>query len=163
MGLDVTAYSQLKREDEANGDDYRKDRCDIYQSSIEFAERHWPGRADGLKSGRYSFGDRLDFRAGSYSGYGEWRHWLARLVGWKDARDCWENGSPGSPFYELINFADNEGVLGSQVCAKLAKDFAHWQPKAEATTEDPDWNIPLFNKWKEACELAADGGAIDFH
>ena len=38
----------------------------------------------------------------------------------------------GLPFVELINFSDCEGVIGPEVAAKLAKDFADYEFSASA-------------------------------
>lgn len=74
---------------------------------------------------------------------------------------------PDSPFWELINFADNEGVIGTAASAKLARDFAEWQERAEKYAEklpidDEAWFLGKYADWRKAFELAADGGAVSF-
>jgi hypothetical protein len=60
---------------------------------------------------------------------------------------------------ELINFADNEGIIGTTACAKLAKDFAEHAAKAGRN----GWCAKLYRDWQTAFEMAADGGCVDFH
>jgi hypothetical protein len=71
------------------------------------------------------------------------------------------------PFYELINFADHEGVIGPKTSAKLAGDFAAFAEKSKAfaeslSVEDRDgWN-ELYELWRRAFEVAAHRGAVLF-
>jgi hypothetical protein len=176
MGLDITAYSGLVLRPDAAPDedgspvDYDK-FWRAYPETIEASEKHFPGRSDGIASGAtYGFSTKFRFRAGSYGGYGEWRHWLARLVGYDSARDIWEQSDAGGPFVELIHFSDCEGVIGPGVAAKLAKDFAEWEERAAAwasddgdDADDAVWFLQKYREWKHAFELAADGGAVEFH
>jgi len=92
-------------------------------AGMKWSESDWPGRAAGIPDAdvAYSFADKQRFRAGSYSGYGEWRNSLATVAGFRSARHAWENAHSG-PFFELLNFADNDGVIGPEVSAKLARD-----------------------------------------
>jgi len=156
MGLDIRAYRRLSPAPDAarNKHGYVED-CD------RFVQLHpnqaFPGRADDIIAGvPHSFAETMGFRAGSYSGYGDWRRALARLVG-RSAEDIWDNPTPG-PFVELINFSDCEGVIGAAVSAKLAKDFADHQDEAGSA----GWFAGLYTLWRKAFEMAADGGAVDF-
>jgi len=47
---------------------------------IKFTEDHFPGRTAEIKPGIYSFERSAEFRAGSYSGYNDWRDHLARMA-----------------------------------------------------------------------------------
>ena len=169
MGLDITAYRQLTPAPDAAFDkdgnliEWQK----FWQpgGSMDWSEKNWPGRAEGIADSKtvYSFAEEFDFRAGSYSAYNEWRDWLARVGGWKTAEDAWRAES--GPFFELVNFADNEGVIGPKVAAKLAKDFAAHDGRARSM--DPDggdgYYYQLYRKWCRALDMAAENGAIDFH
>lgn len=164
MGLDIVAFRRLTPAHEAAVDDdgcpIDHDRyCRIFQSSIDFADKYWPGRTEGVSAGIYLHQARYDFRAGSYGGYGEWRRALARFAGFESAESVWA-AHPTGPFVELIDFADNEGVIGPIVAAKLAKDFADGQDRAD---QSPDaWFRDRYAKWRTAFEMAADCGAVDF-
>jgi hypothetical protein len=61
----------------------------------------------------------------------------------------------------LINYADNEGYIGPKVACKLAMDFAEFS--AEVIADQDPYFCELYAKWWEACKLAAQNGAIEFH
>ena len=134
---------------------------------MEWSERHFPGRAEGIDARTvYGFGDSFGFHAGSYSGYGMWCNRLAHFAGFPSAEFVFEN-KPAGPFVELIDFADSEGVIGPVVSAKLARDFAEHESRvvefANAMPSDGSWWLDKYRLWKKAFEMAADGGAVDFH
>jgi hypothetical protein len=72
---------------------------------------------------------------------------------------CW-NGAQG-PFSELIHFSDCEGVIGTAVSKKLAADFAAFDEKAKAAGNERYY--AKYQEWRKAFEMAANGGAVDFH
>lgn len=165
MGLDITAYRQLEPAPHAelDGDGFPVDGKKyvwLDRASIEWTEQHWPGHSGGIKPGVYAFAQAHSFRAGSYGGYNAWRDELARVMHGRSAEELWD-GKVAGPFIELITFADNEGIIGPQVAAKLAKDFADHQAKAEQVGDD--YFLAKYNAWRLAFELAADGGAVNFH
>ncbi len=164
MGLDITAARCIER----IGDSY-EDGDGVYIGSqpAEFIPR-----ADGLSPGMYRARESFSFRAGSYGGYNKWRNELAKLAGYPQrplvdrrgvrelhAQGAWETDS--GPFWELINFSDCEGSIGPKTSAKLAKDFAEHQTKAEAHPDE--WFRELYAEWRKAFEMAADGGVVTFH
>jgi hypothetical protein len=135
----------------------------------------FPERAAGIVSdGIYSFGSSYRFRAGGYGSYSVWREALAELAGYPaepedetdDARSlhaaaCW-NGAVG-PFSDLINFSDCQGVMGTEVCVKLARDFAEHEEAARAFSgERASEFLERYLDWKQAFELAAEGGMLEF-
>lgn len=162
MGLDVTAYRKLTPA--PDGVDEHGGATDGHVRLSDIMEEHFPGRMEGIAPGVYSTADEFDFRAGSYGGYNEWRDELARLAGHSSARHVWSlikvNPALKGPFVELINFADNEGVIGPIVAAKLARDFTQFIGEAEARG---GWFLDRYRFWQRAFEMAADGGAVDFH
>jgi hypothetical protein len=165
MGLDITAYRRLTPAPDAELD---SDGCpqewDRYVRLRENSD--FPAHAEGVAQGVVQgFADSFGFRAGSYSGYDQWRDRLAQLVGWNSAEACWQATSGGrdGPFRELINFSDCEGVIGPAVAAKLAKDFADWDERARTFGGFDGWFVEQYERWRKAFEMAADGGAVDFH
>lgn len=160
MGLDIRAYSNLKngvaRQDNSDSDDDDFEDSDLIQL---YDNVHFPGRAEGIDCNlAYEYDDSMGFRAGSYSGYGHWRHQLAQLAGYDGAEDAWKkiNG----PFWELINFSDCEGTIGPVVSAKLAKDFADFQEKADAHQDK--YFRSSYEYWRTAFEMAKENGAVCF-
>ncbi len=169
MGLDITAARKIKwiaadLPDEDSFGDYFW----VGAQPDEFV-----AQADGLAPGLYETADEIDFRAGSYGGYNEWREQLAELAGYpkrllfSDHRSPTELHAAGAweaahgPFWELINFSDCEGVIGPKTSAKLAQDFAEHQGKAD--THPDEWFRELYATWRRAFELASDDGAVAFH
>lgn len=159
MGLDITAYKKLSVVENPKFDD-DGDLVDWESqwrpgASMVWSEKHFPGRGDGIiPETVYSWEEEYDFPAGSYHGYNFWRSKLNDFMGDK-------------AFQELINFADNEGVIGPVVSKKLAKDFADYEEQATAYSESLEdngkWWIDKYHSWKKAFEMASDGGAVDFH
>lgn len=186
MGLDITAYRQLKHEADAPVDEDGDPKD--WQSYVLFrqeyltsGEKDWSGRTDGLvdcilknniaaqvanliisnQTLVCSYKDSFHFRVGSYGHYLQWRNWLAIISGWGSAEKCWKHDKSGGPFYELIHFPDCQGVIGPVVSAKLATDFAEFEPIAiEAGNGE---YLGLYCDWKKAFEMAADGGCVDYH
>ncbi|MCE5227915.1 MAG: hypothetical protein LLG05_18905 [Porphyromonadaceae bacterium] len=159
MGLDITAYRQLSVVEDPKFDE-DGDLIDWESqwrpgAGMVWSETHFPGRGEGIiPETVYSWEEEFDFGAGSYFGYNSWRRKLNDFMGDK-------------AFQELINFADNEGVIGPVVSKKIAKDFADYEEQAtdyaETMGTDGRWWISKYQDWKKAFEMASDDGAIDFH
>lgn len=163
MGLDVSYYATATLAPDGDPD------AEWERFSQVYANPHFPGRAEGLKDGAiYEVGGGGDFRAGSYSGYNEWREELAKMAGYPvtatdSSRHLHSAGAwtaDGGPFWELIHFSDCDGVIGPVVSAKLAKDFAEYQAKAD---EIGGYFAEKYADWRKAFETAAQGGFVDFH
>lgn len=156
MGLDINVYKNLKivEKPEFDEDGYvlNWDSEWMPGESMVWSEEHFPGRGEGVNPRTvYSWEDKIRFRAGSYSGYNWWRRQL-------------EQFAKGNDFQELINFADNEGVIGSVVSKKLANDFAENLEEAvefAVHLESETW-LELYNDWKKAFEMASNNGAVEF-
>jgi hypothetical protein len=162
VGLDITVYRKLHPAPEG---------C---EAAFNPHVLDYPERANGLPSGPVHGEVVFGFRAGSYSGYNEWREQLAKLAGYPAVlhRSSWEKeqrarhaagawAATEGPFWELINFSDCEGTIGPRVAFKLAKDFAEWQERADAI--DDDYFKSKYAEWRRAFETAQDFGAVDFH
>ena len=91
---------------------------------------------------------------------------MAKLVGYPPVIGAAYPHSKGAwvategPFWELINFTDCNGVLGTAVCQKLAKDFADYEVSARSL-EDKEF-LYTYLQFKAAVEWASDGGAVVF-
>lgn len=157
MGLDITAYKRLTKVEnpqlDEDGDVLDWENQWRTDGSMRWSEQHWPGRAEGVDFETvYTFGDSCGFRAGSYSGYNWWRQKLSEFA-------------EGDAFRELIEFSDCEGVIGSVVSNKLAADFAEFEDQAKEYAEKietGEYWLKKYGEWKEAFEMAADGGAVNF-
>lgn len=158
MGLDIAAYARLERDDSAVSDMDELTHVILERGELELTEKYYPGRTGGLAAGRYRFADTMCFAAGSYPAYGAWRGWLACKTGWISAEQCWSSGAKTGAFLELIDFFDNEGVIGAAVAAKLAQDFARF----DHLVQTYERGYSLYRQFRRACEMAADQGAIVF-
>jgi hypothetical protein len=174
MGLDITAYSKLtKAVDIQLDEDGEPSREDWETHTKAWINPDWPERGLGLEHNAwYTYGDEFGFRAGSYSGYTDWREELAKLAGYPATETesasfgsrslhsaaCW--GGASGPFSELIDFSDCEGTLGPVVSKKLLEDFVTFELAAHAIGGR---FFERYAEWKQAFELAADGGMVCFH
>ena len=179
MGLDITAYSGLKKLDvsfDVDGEpvmDWDHGRHTRFYVNDDF-----PGRNGSIQHKMvYEHGDSFGFCAGSYGGYNNWREELAALADYPQVehesvagyapsrrlrRDAaaWRGLCAGKPFVELVNFSDCEGVIGPEVAAKLAQDFAAFDEKAAAVG---GWFYKSYQDWRKAFEMASRSGAVSFH
>lgn len=168
MGLDITAYTKLTKLDGVLDADGQP----IMPYARLWVNNNFPGRDGGIDPDAvYGYDDAHEFKAGGYIGYAAWRDKLAKLAGYPQhefqngeishAASAWVGKCDGMPFVELVNFSDCEGVIGTGVSAKLARDFAEFDDRAKATGDERFYG--LYCKWRKAFEMAADGGAVCFH
>jgi hypothetical protein len=166
MGLDITVYSKVKLAAVQGVDANREPLSDEDFAESLYVDKNFPSACPEFHNGTVVThdGECQHFRAGSYGGYNEWRDKLAKLAGYASAASVWRNPEPG-PFVELINFSDCEGTIGPSVCAKLAKDFAEFQPKVDALPDsfDASYFRERYADWRAAFELAAGNGIVVFH
>jgi hypothetical protein len=172
MGLDITAYSQLKHigwhpfeSDQNEGEPgpwcYHEGHVqtfsyDCFPQSFRgipiLGTRRLQDGTGILEGGCYAITDGTethDFRF-SYGGYSAWRANLQEQF--NPDRD------PDGPFYELIWFADNEGSIGPEAARDLLADFTM---HADRYTLPANWPNK-FSDWIRAFELAADSGLVRF-
>ncbi|MBU9468625.1 hypothetical protein LGM75_24725 [Burkholderia multivorans] len=178
MGLDATAYRQIKKIDcvfDEGGEPIDPNtrepiECDYLRAYIN---PDFPGRADDLEDRAiYSYEDADEAFSGGYGRYSMWREMLAKLAGYQPIfvdrfgtgrtelrhdEAAWRATS--GPFWELICFSDCEGVIGAAVSAKLAQDFAQFDEQAKA---DESF-YAIYSKWRAAFEMAAQNGCVQFH
>jgi hypothetical protein len=179
MGLDISSYRKLSKLDcvfDADGEPINPITRDGMDYDLyAHLNSDFPGREGQIENKSiYSAEDSDGFRAGSYGFYNNWREDLAQLAGYAPVKverygntserhdeGAWlqENG----PFWEMIVFSDCEGVIGAEVCAKLAKDFAEFEEKAKTFKGRVNQFYELYEKWKAAFEMGADEGAVQFH
>lgn len=179
MGLDITAFSHAVRLSEED-----KSQEDLWNDGWKIVNAGFHGIEAPLELGAFYNGkNELSFRAGSYSGYNDWRAWLCFMALNCAPDDVWAHPEcyAGKSFVELINFSDCEGIIGSTAAKKLAGDFANWQHGADKIkdvliahkddldlrTRDLEDNVAWFRKqytnWRLAMEFAAQDGFVAFH
>jgi hypothetical protein len=182
MGLDISAYSKLTSVDH----EFLKIRervpgvfsqlgeeiYDITKSMID-SPNNW---IQDMEPGSYyesADTEVLDFRAGSYSGYNEYRKLLSECFLGVQPNELWTNERryEGKPFYEQINFSDCEGFIGPKVSAKLHEDYKkgrdQWYEFLRESfgggVEEIKWRMDQYDNWTKAFGIAADGGLVWYH
>ena len=117
-----------------------------------------------VRGGVYEFKEQYAFRAGSYVGYGQWRSALCYLSLGVNPNAVWQtpNDYADKPFYELIDFSDCEGIIGTGVSVKLAHDF--FINLKNISEKGPDeYFILKYSDWRKAFEMASNNGFVSFH
>jgi hypothetical protein len=117
MGLDVHAYSNIKRKEIQDSEDY--DSILIFHD--EFNRCELPeGRYEETPSSEYYL---ISCRA--YSNYNRFRDTLSKAVFGVPASSVWEDLEKyqDQHFFEIIYFTDCDGVIGPKVNEKLYGDF----------------------------------------
>jgi hypothetical protein len=187
MGLDITAWSNLKRSEEQD-ESYDNNITMIWQNTdfpdhCELEEGYW----EGTPLTRVH-----SFRAGSYSGHGLFRKTLALCTLGVDHTTVWEAEDiyMNRPFFNLINFSDCSGKIGPAYSEALFEDFRdnrdrfirNLKQEIDFTkeTENPlamepefildlelsqdtiEYYIELYDNWMKAFELAKDDGIVEF-
>lgn len=162
MGLDIRVYSQLKDTGRPFDWDTDEGKAFISNNHPDFAQRC----VEFTPRNAFKYEGELHAYIGAYSYYGAWRDQLAKLAGYPPVGGRLRPYSEGAwaategPFWELIDFTDCDGVLGTAVCQKLAKDFAAYEESARRLG-DEDF-LYTYLQFKAAVELASDGGAVVF-
>ena len=64
------------------------------------------------------------------------------------------------PFYELFDFADNDGTIDRDSSQNLYNDFV--EHKQLATEKMPVYYLEYYGRWLETFELAKDAGVVVF-
>jgi hypothetical protein len=161
MGLDVTYSSGIER---AQDDEHDLD-LDAAGTWLE-NDAAFTERGDGIAPGRYLLnGDEAGgFRAGSYSGYNDWRMALCQAIHGCDPRFVWDDPEPwaGRPFFELVQFTDCDGFIGPRTSAKLERDFLGYRETFRAAVEE-SWMLEVYDEFTAAFGAAARGGVVVFH
>jgi len=183
MGLDITAYSHL-REVECDHEGvwcYKEtrggDRAHISACAYSDFPQSYRGLAKAdrivtLASSKLIGGacyeetqktETHKFSAGSYSGYGMWRTDLGQFTGFASLEDIWENPETYKDlaFFEILNFADNEGSIGPEAAQDLYEDFCTFESQYRIHADD--WQMRTYLNFKQACDLARESGMVRFH
>lgn len=157
MGLDILAFKNLT---DVNINNVIPINTKTYcpKQNIEWTEKYFPGRTRGLDpNGQYEWEASFAFRAGSYTIYNWWRNNL-------DFFRCLVQNE--NVFEELINFPDNQGIIGPAISQKLYDDFKNNYNEAirfSKNIEDGEYWISKYRDWMKAFEFASQNGAVDFH
>lgn len=184
MGLDVTAHEILTPIPGSHSQSCTMDPDEAWESGHHhvFVHQDFPKSFAGFthtEAGQHNWivgtecyqasGEPLKWRAGSYSGYGDFRESLAAYVGVQDIYKVWDSPEQYEeiPFFEIIHFADNEGWIGPSACARLAADFeqhkdAYLALRVGEWFQHRYWS-EKYSAFLDGFKLAAHTGGVNFH
>lgn len=170
MGLDISVYEKAELTDPHEQTDECWDNGHQWAFCYDGMEQSLrglvPERCYYTRGGKY-FG----FRAGSYGGYNQWREALSLAALGVAPELVWQHPDDyrDKPFYELVNFADNEGTIGPEAAQDLYQDFVDQESKILAFWADNfdqntrEWFEQKYDDWIKAFDLARGTGLVAFH
>lgn len=99
MGLDITAYRNIRKIDmpEGNEGEYHFSNTGFAQSNMKDLEN---------KEIQIEFDEDFGFRAGAYSSYNRFRNELCIIANGITDEELWASNDESLKFYWLINFSD---------------------------------------------------------
>lgn len=158
MGLDVTVYKNIKR---TNSDE-------DYDFTAFVIDPTWEHKIKNLEKGAKYEGEVSGGNVSyAYSSHSRFREHLLKLQDRhdllkKDGTVDWErlDKFPELPFYELINFADNEGCLDWETNEKLYNDFKACEGKAVKYAENEHYFIEHYKSWLNVFENGKQRDAV---
>lgn len=157
MGLDVKVFKNVEKTN--NHEDY---------DFIAFViDPEWEYKIINLEAGERYTGVKSNTSIGyPYSTHNRFREDLLRMQGkhyllTSEGRVDWEKleKEPETPFYELINFADNEGCLDWDISKKLFKEFQEWEDRSGSMNFSPYFESN-YKGWLEIFREGKDPGSV---
>jgi len=154
MGLDVRTYGNIKLADNEKDADFM----------AYVINEDWKHKIKNLQDGKaYNGDDVFSGVSYSYSSHNRFREKLVKLIGRKDLLDSegkikWDELPAEIPFYDLINFADNEGCLDWEVSNTIYSDFEKYNEKAKLEMHSFDYSDYL--TWLETFKSAKNNQGV---
>lgn len=159
MGLDITVYKNIQL---TNGDEF--------DFEVYVIDDKWRYKVKNLEYNGCYTGKVSNARVGyPYSSHNRFREILIAVIGRNDlllqnSRIDWvliENETE-MPFYELINFADNEGCLDWEISEKLYHQFVEWKDRAFRLFGYDEYSKDKYLDWLEVFKAAKNKGVVVF-
>jgi len=152
MGLDVTAYKNIKIvEDEEP--EYYFSNTGFPQSNMKYLEN---------REIQIEFDEDFHFRAGSYSGYNQFRNELCKIANNITAKELWDlDNESFKLFYWLINFTDCDGYIGASYCKILYDEFVKYEDEVKSNLQE--YYHIIYDNFKEAFRIGSVNGLVSFH
>lgn len=182
MGLDIMAISNLEKKHKLSEEQKAlpwefqpaKKATRITIDTTPYGSEHGGfNKCEDMEGGKYAeTGETMEhhFRAGSYGGYNIFRKHLCKGLVGVDVDTLW--ASPDSytdaPMFEIINFSDCEGILGTGVCQKLYPQFIENKDKFEShlmevligDENEVKWQMATYEDFTEAFRLGSQNGIV---
>lgn len=176
MGMDISAYSRIRKLDEAPSDNVKT--FFLYPACFDNAKSE---HVAGLEPGaHYAFCEEYFFYGVNYRGFYDWlQRFLPAVAEYGAARQRWENfhndwrrlpeaeskrlwleDMERLPFHELLYCVNAVSLLNTRICQNLAADFAELEPRAWELVSPESWEGRLYSNMRQALETAAIGGLL---
>ena len=157
MGLDVRVYGNIKLAE-------NEEQADFIAYVID---KNWKHKIKNLEDHKGYTGDVV-FRGVSYS-YSLHSRFREKLIKLIDREDLLNNNGeikwcdlPSEiPFYDFIDFADNEGCLDYEVSSIIFNDFKKFKDKAKLEMNEYDYS--KYETWLETFKTAKNYGVVVFN
>lgn len=156
MGLDVKVYGNIRV---AKNEDYADFKAYVI-------DEDWKHKIKNLQDGKSYSGDVV-FRGVSYpySQHSRFREELIKLIDRDYLLDSegkikWPELPSEIPFYDLVNFADNEGCLDWEVSSTIYNDFEKFKEKAKLKMNGYDYDC--YEIWLNTFKSASINGVVVF-
>ena len=153
MGLNISAYSNIRFLHNNIGDS---------KGAYLYVNEHFKDRADGLVDGYYDFDEEYYFRAGSYSGHSKCRELAAKALGFTVIEEYWDECTPETPLYDLLNFSDCEGTIGPLCAKRLYESITKHKTRILERVGENQYFLGWLEDFQRAAKLAMQNGAISF-
>ena len=156
MGLKVRVYQNIKLSNNKRDYDFK----------AYVIDENWEYKIKNLKKGRIYKGDIIDRTISyPYSAHNRFREALIKLINRgdllkQDGTIRWAELPKDIPFYDFIDFADNEGVLDWEVSNKIYDDFEKFRRKANDFYSESD--LTTYLAWLNIFESAKNNGVVVF-
>ena len=156
MGLDVHVFKNITKSND-------EDACGFVAFVV--SER-WNHKIRNLDLNARYTGDVADESISCAYGYhSRFRESLIKLIGRddllkEDGTINWAILPCGIPFYDFIDFADNEGCLDWETSKHIYNDFKNFESKAKDFYND--FQFDFYQKWLNIFKTAQNKGVVVF-
>lgn len=176
MGLSVVVYKNIEFFSTFNDEEYSKSNYPENKKIFElYLNENFPKQGEGLiDKSLYTFEEKLEGWQSSYSGFGDWREKLAKLVGYKAVSTEGNNYASrkmshlygvfertDGDFHELLYFSDCEGSINTKTSKKLYIDFQKWDERAKNLNDRVFYNG--YKIWLNSFKFASQNGVVCYH
>ena len=161
MGLDVSVYKNVKTTNSEEDYDF-----------VAFViDEDWKYKIKNLENRARYKGEMCDASISyAYGSHNRFREHLVRMMGRDDLLSNrgeikWDQlcEEKELPFYDFINFADNEGCLDWETNKKLYGAFVEWKNKAIKYAESELYFDGNYKNWLNIFKSGKEKGVVVFH
>ena len=154
MGLDASIYLEVEETQDKENSDFIA--YVIHES--------WKWKIKNLKDHGHYMGSHFGYACNySYGTHRTFRDHLTAIAQGKSEPVDFLTAEPETIFYDLTDFADNEGCLDWEVCQKLYQEFEEQKQNAKnyfEKQEDGDWWYSVYVKWMESFKNAGKHNGV---